>query len=151
MSPDVQIILTESACGEDRFVPTYKSRGAAGADLRAAVETACQTKPGDRVLVPTGIAVALPAGFEAQVRARSGLALRHGLYVPNGPGTIDSDYRGEVGVILQNGGRETVCIERGDRIAQMVIAPVTQATFVCVDALDATGRGTSGFGSTGLG
>ena len=149
MSPKIQIILLESAGGEDRFLPTYGSVGAAGADLRAAIAEALELQPGDRVLIPTGIALAVPLGFEAQVRSRSGLALRHGLYLPNGPGTVDSDYRGEVGVILQNGGREAVTIERGDRIAQMVIAPVVQADFTVVHELDDTERGAGGFGSTG--
>ena len=149
MAPQIHITLTESAQGEDSFVPSYGSAGAAGADLRAAVSDILELAPGDRVLIPTGIALAVPAGFEAQVRSRSGLALRHGLYLPNAPGTIDSDYRGEVGVILQNGGRETVRIERGQRIAQMVIAPVAQAQFEQVQDLNETARGSGGFGSTG--
>ena len=149
MAPQIHITLTESAQGEDSFVPSYGSAGAAGADLRAAVSDILELAPGDRVLIPTGIALAVPAGFEAQVRSRSGLALRHGLYLPNAPGTIDSDYRGEVGVILQNGGRETVRIERGQRIAQMVIAPVAQAQFEPVQDLNETARGSGGFGSTG--
>ncbi len=151
MSPNINIVLLESARGDDRFVPTYGSVGAAGADLRAAIDETMELKPGDRVLIPSGIAIAVPLGFEAQVRSRSGLALRHGLYLPNGPGTIDSDYRGEVGVIMQNGGREVVRIERGDRIAQLVIAPVVQAQFGCVEDLDQTQRGAGGFGSTGRG
>jgi dUTP pyrophosphatase len=142
-------MLTDSAQGEDSFLPSYGSAGAAGADLRAAVSDPLELAPGDRVLIPTGIALAVPAGFEAQVRARSGLALRHGLYLPNAPGTIDSDYRGEVGVILQNGGSQMVRIERGERIAQMVIAPVVQAQFELVQCLNETERGASGFGSTG--
>ena len=149
MAPQIHITLTESAQGEDSFLPSYGSAGAAGADLRAAVSDILELAPGDRVLIPTGIALAVPAGFEAQVRSRSGLALRHGLYLPNAPGTIDSDYRGEVGVILQNGGRETVRIERGQRIAQMVIAPVAQAQFERVQDLNETVRGSGGFGSTG--
>ena len=149
MSPTIKIVLLESAGGEGRFMPSYGSAGAAGADLRAAVNDFIELNPGDRVLIPTGIAVALPEGFEAQVRSRSGLALRHGLYLPNGPGTVDSDYRGEVGVIMQNGGRETVRIQRGDRIAQLVIAPVIQAQFGRVEDLEVTARGSGGFGSTG--
>ena len=149
MSPDINIVLLDSARGEDRFIPTYGSAGAAGADLRAAIDEPQTLEPGDRKLIPTGVAVAVPKGFEAQVRARSGLALRHGLYVPNAPGTVDSDYRGEVGVIVQNGGRDRVRIERGDRIAQLVIAPVAQAQFVAVEHLEETVRGSDGFGSTG--
>ena len=106
-------MLTDSAQGDSSFLPAYGIAGAAGADLRAAVAEPLELAPGDRVLIPTGIAIAVPMGFEAQVRSRSGLALRHGLYLPNAPGTIDSDYRGEVGVILQNGGSESVRIARG--------------------------------------
>jgi len=149
MAPQIHITLTDSAHGDDSFVPAYGSAGAAGADLRAAVVEPLELTPGDRVLIPTGIALAVPMGFEAQVRSRSGLALRHGLYLPNAPGTIDSDYRGEVGVIMQNGGSETVRIARGERIAQLVIAPVAQAQFEPVEDLDETLRGDRGFGSTG--
>jgi dUTP pyrophosphatase len=149
MAPQIHITLTDSAQGDDSFVPAYGSAGAAGADLRAAVVDPLELAPGDRVLIPTGIALAVPMGFEAQVRSRSGLALRHGLYLPNAPGTIDSDYRGEVGVIMQNGGSETVRIARGERIAQLVIAPVAQAHFEPVEDLDETLRGAGGFGSTG--
>jgi len=149
MAPQLQIMLTDSAQGDSSFLPAYGSAGAAGADLRAAVAEPLELAPGDRVLIPTGIAIAVPMGFEAQVRSRSGLALRHGLYLPNAPGTIDSDYRGEVGVILQNGGSESVRIARGERIAQIVIAPVAQAQFVPVERLDETERGAGGFGSTG--
>jgi dUTP pyrophosphatase len=149
MNPSIPISLSDSAAGDHSFLPQYGSAGAAGADLRAAVTEAVVLEPGDRVLIPTGICIAVPHGFEAQVRARSGLALRQGLYLPNAPGTIDSDYRGEVGVILQNGGREACAIGRGDRIAQLVIAPVAQGQFTHCKSLDQTTRGAGGFGSTG--
>ena len=146
---NVEIRLAESSAGDSAFLPTYGSDHAAGADLRAAVSEAVTLEPGDRQLVPTGIHMALPPGYEGQIRSRSGLALRHGLYLPNAPGTIDADYRGEVGVILQNGGSEAVRIERGERIAQLVLAPVHQASFILCEDLDETNRGTGGFGSTG--
>ena len=146
---DVQIRLADSASGERRFLPSYGSAQAAGADLRAAVNETLTLEPGERCLVPTGFHMALPQGFEGQVRGRSGFALRHGLYIPNAPGTIDADYRGEVGVILQNGGQDPVRIERGERIAQLVLAPVQQGRFVLCDQLGETPRGAGGFGSTG--
>ncbi len=146
---DVQIRLADSASGERLFLPSYGSAQAAGADLRAAVNETLTLEPGERCLVPTGFHMALPQGFEGQVRGRSGLALRHGLYIPNAPGTIDADYRGEVGVILQNGGQDPVRIERGERIAQLVFAPVQQGRFVLCDQLGETPRGAGGFGSTG--
>jgi dUTP pyrophosphatase len=129
----------------------YETGGSAGMDLRAAVpEDAPMTlEPGARALVPTGLKIALEAGYEAQVRPRSGLALKHGLTCLNSPGTIDSDYRGEVGVILINHGQEPFVIRRGERIAQMVIARHEQAALVEVEALDETARGAGGFGSTG--
>jgi dUTP pyrophosphatase len=132
-------------------LPAYETGGAAGMDLRAALpETAPVTlAPGARALVPTGLKIALEPGFEAQVRPRSGLALKHGLTCLNAPGTIDSDYRGEVGVILINHGQEAFVIRRGERIAQLVIARHEQAVLVEVAALDETARGTGGFGSTG--
>jgi len=128
-------------------LPRYMSDGAAGLDLRA--DEALALAPGERRLVPTGIAVAIPPGHEGQVRPRSGLALKHGLGMPNAPGTIDSDYRGEVGVILVNWGSEPVRLERGERIAQLVVAPVTRAELVPVEELPGTSRGGGGFGSTG--
>jgi dUTP pyrophosphatase len=128
-------------------LPRYMSEGAAGMDLRA--DEAVALAPGERRLVPTGIAVAIPAGFEGQVRPRSGLALKLGLGVVNAPGTIDSDYRGEVGVILVNWGSDPVRLERGERIAQLVVAPVTRAELVPVAELPDTSRGGGGFGSTG--
>lgn len=131
--------------------PTYETSGSAGMDLRAAVaeEAPLTLEPGARALVPTGLKIALEPGFEAQVRPRSGLALKHGLTCLNSPGTIDSDYRGEVGVILINHGQEPFVIRRGERIAQLVIARHEQAELVEVEALDDTARGAGGFGSTG--
>ena len=136
---------------EGLALPAYETAGSAGMDLRAAVpEDAPMTlEPGARALVPTGLKIALEQGWEAQIRPRSGLALKHGISAPNTPGTIDSDYRGEVGVILINLGQEPFVIKRGERIAQMVIAAVAQATVVEVDTLDETARGAGGFGSTG--
>ncbi|MES2861633.1 MAG: dUTP diphosphatase [Pseudomonadota bacterium] len=136
---------------EGLALPAYETAGSAGMDLRAAVpEDAPMTlEPGQRALVPTGLKIALEQGWEAQIRPRSGLALKHGISAPNTPGTIDSDYRGEVGVILINLGQEPFVIRRGERIAQMVIAAVAQATVVEVATLDDTARGAGGFGSTG--
>jgi dUTP pyrophosphatase len=139
--------------GEGLPAPSYASDGAAGLDLYAALP-AGQTlvlEPGARELIPTGIEIALPAGYEAQVRPRSGLAVKHGVTVLNAPGTIDSDYRGEVKALLVNHGGQPFEILRGMRIAQLVIAPVARATLVEVDELDETARGAGGFGSTGLG
>ena len=137
--------------GEGLPLPAYETAGAAGMDLRAAVpEDAPMTlAPGARGVVPTGLKLAVPLGFEAQVRARSGLALKHGIICPNAPGTIDSDYRGECGVILANIGAEPFVIRRGERIAQLVIARHERADWVEVETLDDTARGTGGFGSTG--
>ena len=139
------------AHGHDLPLPSYQSALAAGLDLLAAVPAATPMTiaPGARALVPTGIAIALPAGFEAQVRPRSGLAVKHGLTVLNAPGTIDADYRGEIQVLLMNLGPESVSITRGMRIAQLVIAPVIQAQLREVASLDETPRGIGGFGSTG--
>jgi dUTP pyrophosphatase len=137
--------------GADLPLPAYQSAGAAGLDLLAAVDTPVTLAPGARALVPTGLAVALPAGFEAQVRPRSGLAARHGVTVLNAPGTVDADYRGEIQVILINHGQAPFTVGRGERIAQMVVAPVTTATLLAVDRLDETTRGDGGFGSTGRG
>jgi dUTP pyrophosphatase len=141
------------AHGQGLEPPGYETALAAGMDLRAAVPAdAPETlQPGERKLVDTGFAMALPAGFEAQIRPRSGLTIKYGITCLNTPGTIDADYRGEVKVILINLGEESFAINRGDRIAQMVIAPVTQATVVIVDKLDDTARGSGGFGSTGQG
>ncbi len=130
-------------------LPAYATAGAAGLDLQAAIPAPITIAPGERALVPTGLSIAVPLGYEAQVRPRSGLALKHGLTVPNSPGTIDSDYRGEVQVILHNLGNAPVLIERGMRIAQLVLAKVEQLAWVPSASLDATARGTGGFGSTG--
>ena len=133
----------------DLALPHFETALAAGADLRAALEADMTLAPGARALVPTGFAMALPAGYEAQIRPRSGLAYKHGITCLNTPGTIDADYRGEVKVLLINHGREPFTITRGERIAQMVIAPITQPAFVSVETLDDTVRGEGGFGSTG--
>ena len=132
-------------------LPAYETAGAAGMDLRAALaeDTPLTLAAGERALVPSGIAIALPEGFEAQVRPRSGLALKHGITCLNSPGTIDADYRGEIGVILVNLGQQPFVVRRGMRIAQLVIAPVTRAEWLEVETLDATPRGGGGFGSTG--
>jgi dUTP pyrophosphatase len=132
-------------------LPAYETPLSAGMDLRAALpeDAPITLAPGARTLVPTGLAIALPAGYEAQVRPRSGLALKNGITCLNSPGTVDADYRGELAVILVNLGQEPFVIKRGDRIAQMVIAPVTQAAWSEVDTLDDTARGAGGFGSTG--
>jgi len=132
-------------------LPRYMSDGAAGMDLCADVDDDVVLGAGDRRLVPTGLAIALPLGFEGQVRPRSGLAVRHGLTVLNAPGTIDADYRGEIKVLLVNLGREPMTIRRGDRIAQLVVAPVVAVTWNEVDVLPASARGDGGFGSTGDG
>lgn len=136
---------------EGLALPSYETAGSAGMDLRAALteDSALTLEPGARALVPTGLKMALEPGWEAQVRPRSGLALKHGITCLNTPGTIDSDYRGEVGVILVNLGQEPFVIRRGERIAQMVIAPVAQVSVSEVDTLDETARGAGGFGSTG--
>jgi dUTP pyrophosphatase len=137
--------------GRDLPLPAYETSGAAGMDLRAAVaeDQPLVLRPGARAAVPTGLAIALPLGHEAQVRPRSGLALRSGLTLLNSPGTVDADYRGEIKVILINLGQEDFTVRRGDRIAQLVIAPVEQATWRELDSLDETTRGSGGFGSTG--
>lgn len=135
--------------GEGLPLPAYATAGAAGMDLLAAVEAPVTIEPGKRALIPTGLTIALPAGFELQVRPRSGLALRHGIVLPNSPGTIDEDYRGEVQVIVLNAGDTAFVVERGMRIAQAIVAPVVQAAWQEVDALDETSRGVGGFGSTG--
>ncbi|HEY7798004.1 MAG TPA: dUTP diphosphatase [Hyphomonadaceae bacterium] len=136
---------------EGLALPAYETAEAAGMDLRAAVEEAAPMTlaPGARAMVPTGLTIALPPGFEAQVRPRSGLAAKHGITCLNSPGTIDADYRGEVKVILINLGQEPFVIKRGERIAQMIIAPVTRAELRAVSVLDETSRGAGGFGSTG--
>ena len=132
-------------------LPRYMSPDAAGLDLLADVERDLGLEPGERALVPTGLAIALPAGYEAQVRPRSGLALRAGVTVLNAPGTIDADYRGEIQVLLVNLGRAPLTVRRGERIAQLVVAPVVRIAWQEVPALPASGRGDGGFGSTGTG
>lgn len=134
---------------EGAKAPSYQTSGAAGADISAFIKENIVLKKGMRAFVPTGIKVAIPEGFEIQVRPRSGLAAKSGVTVLNTPGTIDSDYRGEIKVILINLGEEDFTIKSGDRIAQLVVAPVTQGVFVKTDALDTTERGEGGFGSTG--
>jgi len=143
----IEVAIMRLANGQDLPLPAYETAGAAGMDLRAAEPMVL--KPGARCLLPTGIAIALPQGFEAQVRPRSGLAVKHGVTVLNAPGTIDCDYRGEVKVPLINLGQEDFQILRGDRIAQMVIAPVTRIAWAEASSLAETARGAGGFGSSG--
>ncbi len=135
--------------GEGLALPDYATAGAVGMDLLAAVDESVAIPPLGRALIPTGFAIALPPGFEMQIRPRSGLALKHGILVPNSPGTVDEDYRGEVQVILLNASDEVFTVTRGMRIAQAVLAPVLRASWSEVEALDETARGTGGFGSTG--
>ncbi|NTU76921.1 MAG: dUTP diphosphatase [Alphaproteobacteria bacterium] len=146
----VTIAITTLPHAEGLDLPAYATEHAAGMDLCAAVKDDLVLKPGARALVPTGLSMALPEGYEAQVRPRSGLALKHGISVLNSPGTIDADYRGEVQVILANLGEEPFLITRGMRIAQMVIAVYTRATWQRVEKLPESTRGAGGFGSTGL-
>ncbi len=136
----------------DLQMPAYETELAAGVDMRAAIDadSPIVLQPGARALIATGLAMALPAGYEAQIRPRSGLAYKHGISVVNSPGTIDADYRGEIKILLINHGREAFDIKRGDRIAQMIIAPVTRAVFNVVDTLSETRRGAGGYGSTGV-
>lgn len=140
--------ITRLAHGADLPLPAYETEGAAGLDLRSA--EACEIAAGGRALVPTGLSISLPLGFEGQVRPRSGLAAKHGVTVLNAPGTIDSDYRGEVKVILVNFGEQSFRIARGDRIAQLIVAPITRVEIAEVESLDATERGSGGFGSSGV-
>lgn len=136
---------------EGALLPQYMTSLAAGMDLCAALAAPLSLQPGERQLIPTGLALAIPAGFEGQVRPRSGLALRHGLALVNSPGTIDADYRGEIGIILINLGQEIVTLNPGDRIAQLVIAPVVRAQLLEVEDLEQTQRSDGGFGHTGVG
>jgi len=145
----VSVRSTRLPGGEGLPLPEPATAGSAGVDLRAAVTGQIVIEPGARALVPSGFAIALPAGHEAQVRPRSGLALRHGITLPNAPGTIDADYRGEIGVILMNLGDAPFVVKRGDRIAQLVVAAVVPARWVEVESLDDTPRGGGGFGHTG--
>lgn len=135
---------------DEAILPEYMTANAAGMDLCAALDSSLSLATGERCLVPTGIALAIPAGFEGQVRPRSGLALKKGVTLVNSPGTIDADYRGEIGVIVINHGSEEVTIAHGDRIAQLVIAPVRRAVLSLVDGLDDTSRSAGGFGHTGI-
>lgn len=144
---NVTVTITRDERARAFPLPAYATPASAGVDLYAVEKRVL--RPGERVLVPTGIRIALPVGYEAQVRPRSGLALKHGITLPNSPGTIDADYRGEVQVIMQNLGDAPFTIEPGDRIAQMVVAPVSQVDWLEADALDETERGAGGFGSTG--
>jgi len=146
------IAVVQMAHAQGLPLPAYETSGAAGMDLRAAVEDEAPVvlRPGSRAMVPTGLCIAVPAGFEVQVRPRSGLAAKAGITCLNSPGTVDSDYRGELKVILINLGAEDFIIRRGERIAQMVVAPVVQAAWQLVDSLDETARGAGGFGSTGV-
>lgn len=146
----VAVRITRLPNAADLPLPGYESAGAAGMDLRAAVDAPVVLAPGERAVVPTGLAIALPDGYEAQVRGRSGLARRHGIALVNAPGTVDSDYRGEIQVIMINLGHEPFTIARGDRIAQMVVAPVTRVAWQEVATLEQTARGAGGFGSTGV-
>ena len=148
----VEVEIHQLPHAEDLPLPGYQTDGASGADLMAALPLDEQLvlAPGKYAMVPTGLAIALPAGFEAQVRPRSGLAAKHGVTVLNSPGTIDSDYRGEIKVILINHGEQEFVILHGDRIAQLVVAPVTQTQFTSRTELQSSGRGTGGFGSTGV-
>ncbi len=153
MTPVLRVLWEDWA---DRTLPlpSYETPGAAGADLRANLPpdsraAGLRLAPMQRAVVPTGLRVEIPAGFEMQIRPRSGLALKHGISLPNTPGTIDSDYRGPLGVLVVNLGAEVYVIQHGDRIAQAVVAPVVQARFEPAEALSATGRGSGGFGSTG--
>jgi len=143
---DVQVKIVRNGAQ----LPRYMSASAAGLDLCAALDEPIILQPGERTLLPTGLALAIPVGFEGQVRPRSGLALRQGISMVNTPGTIDADYRGEIGIILINHGQDPVTIATGDRIAQLVIAPVVQADLQLVDSLDDTERGSGGFGHTGM-
>ena len=146
----IHVSLQRLSHGADLPLPAYATAQSAGMDLMAAVDSKLTLGPRERQLIPTGIAIALPEGYEAQIRPRSGLAFKHGLTVANAPGTIDADYRGEIKVLLINLGDEPFEVTRGMRIAQMIVAPVTQVRFAEVASLDETARGAGGFGSTGV-
>ena len=146
---DVKVAVLRLANGADLPLPAYATSESAGVDLLAAVETELTLEPGSRAVVPTGLAIALPSGYEAQVRPRSGLALKEGVTVLNSPGTVDADYRGEVGGILANLGDQPFVIRRGTRSAQLVVTPVVRLVWNEVDELPFSDRGTGGFGSTG--
>ena len=144
---DLKVRFTQQ---QNSLAPTYETPDSAGMDLRAALETTIQLAPGERVLIPTGLCLEIPPGYEGQVRPRSGLALKQGLTVLNAPGTIDADYRGEIGVILINLSQENQQLQPGDRIAQLIFAQVSKVELVAVESLADTVRGTGGFGSTGV-
>lgn len=150
-SSGLTVRVQRLAHAQDLPLPSYATAGAAGMDLIAAVRESLILQPGGRTLVPTGLRIALPPGYELQVRPRSGLAFKNGIVLPNSPGTIDEDYRGEVGVIMLNAGDQPFVITRGMRIAQAVVAPVERVSWDECDELDETERGTGGFGSTGTG
>ena len=147
---NVTVDIMRLSHAEDFPLPGYATQNSIGVDLLAAITEELELAFGERMLIPTGIAIALPAGFEAQIRPRSGLALKNGIMLLNSPGTIDSDYRGEIGVIVANFGKESFTIKRGTRIAQLVVAPVWQLSWNCVKSLDKSERGVGGFGSTGI-
>ncbi len=147
---EVTVAVRRLPHGADLPLPAYATADSAGLDLLAAIAEPIVLQPGERKLVPTGLALALPAGFEAQVRPRSGLALKHGITVLNSPGTIDADYRGEVGVVLINHGQAPFTINRGERIAQMIVAAYARVAWQAVEDLNETQRGAGGFGSTGV-
>lgn len=146
----IQVSVCKLPHGEDLPLPEYATPGSAGLDLMAAIDVELTIATGQRVLVPTGLSIALPENFEAQVRPRSGLAYKNGITVLNSPGTIDADYRGEIGVVLINHGHDDFIVTRGMRIAQLVVAPVTQLTWQEMNELPATERGAGGYGSTGV-
>lgn len=150
MTPEIAVEITREPGCEDLPLPEYQTAHASGMDLCAAVEEPVILEPGARALIPTGLRIALPPGVEAQIRPRSGLAIRHGISMVNTPGTIDADYRGEIRVIVINLGQEAFTVRRGDRIAQMVIAPVLRASWQVVGRLSDTPRGDGGFGHTGV-
>ena len=145
----IPVKVKRLAHNSDLPLPAYESEGSSGMDIRASVRKTVFLNPGEIKLIPTGLAVAVPPGYEAQIRPRSGLALRHGIGMVNSPGTIDSDYRGEIGIIMINWGTAPYAVNRGDRIAQMVLSKVYRADFAEVENLDETSRGRGGFGHTG--
>lgn len=147
---NVTVYVTKLENCKDLNLPQYATSDSAGLDLLAAIEAPLTLKPMQRALIPTGIAIALPEGYEAQIRPRSGLALKHGISIVNAPGTIDADYRGPIGVILINLGESEFTINRGDRIAQMVIVPYTRLSWAEIETLEVTKRGAGGFGHTGI-
>ncbi len=150
ISVTIRFSWLDPTAAVDLQLPAYETAGSSGMDVRAAVSDQLTIQPGARALVPTGFAVAIPVGYEIQVRPRSGLAVKHGLSLPNTPGTIDADYRGEVKIAMINLGAEPVTIKRGERIAQLVVAPVVRAAIELVSDLDETTRGSGGFGHTGV-